>query len=170
MFRWRPRAKNAVKIQKNKHMRVVMRYSHHICHATISCHTVVTPWSRHGHEILNCCLYHLFSRPWVQSVRVMANSKQLLCLILSLFIAITSVLCQITIPKKPLGYVFNNGKWTAPINLEIYADLTCPDCQQSWPVVKQLAEAYGPDKLRLVFQTFPLPYHNNAFVAAQVFE
>lgn len=89
--------------------------------------------------------------------------------ILSIFLAISSTNCQTNIPNKPLGYVYNNGKATAPIHLEIYADLTCPDCQQAWPVLKQVAEFYGPEKLRVVFQTFPLAFHNNAFIAAQVF-
>ena len=85
-----------------------------------------------------------------------------------LSLLISAVLCQTPIPKKPLGYVFNNGKSSAPIHLEIYADLTCSDCQQAWPTVKQVAEIYGPDKVRLVFQPFPLPYHTNSFIAAKV--
>lgn len=93
----------------------------------------------------------------------------LLLVLLYIILGFSSVLSQLPIPKKPLGYVFNSGKESAPIHLEIYADLTCPDCQQCWPIVKQLADFYGPERLRLVFQLFALPYHTNSFIAAQVF-
>ncbi|KXJ29487.1 uncharacterized protein LOC110247568 [Exaiptasia diaphana] len=93
--------------------------------------------------------------------------KHLSLLAFPISLLISTVLCQTPIPKKPLGFVFNNGKSSAPVHLEIYADLTCPDCQQAWPTIKQVAEVYGPDKVRVVFQSFPLPYHTNSFVAAQ---
>jgi hypothetical protein len=98
----------------------------------------------------------------------MAGTRTFLVSML-VFLALSSTHCQISIPKKPLGYIYGGGKPTAPIHLEIYADVTCPDCQQAWPIVKQVAELYGPEKLRLIFQTFPLPFHTNAFIAAQVF-
>ncbi|XP_031559959.1 uncharacterized protein LOC116296138 [Actinia tenebrosa] len=97
----------------------------------------------------------------------MATGSTIFVSIFSVLLAVSSTLCQSNIPKNPLGYVFNGGKPTAPIHLEIFADLTCPDCQQAWPVVKQVAEYYGPEKLRMVFQTFPLAFHTNAFIAAQ---
>jgi hypothetical protein len=36
-----------------------------------------------------------------------------------------------------------------------------------WPILLQLAKHYGPHKLQLVATLFPLPYHHNAFFAAQ---
>lgn len=124
--------------------------------------------SRFGHE---CCQPLIIWSQIKSQMLTFCNmpSKLLLPLVLlNIFLSFSLVLCQIPIPKKPLGYVFNNGKESAPIHLEIYADLTCPDCQQCWPIVKQLADFYGPEKLRLVVQTFALPYHTNSFIAAQV--
>lgn len=98
----------------------------------------------------------------------MSSLRLLLLFLLNIILTFSSILCQVPIPKKSLGYVYNGGKDSAPIHLEIYADLTCPDCKQCWPTVKQLADFYGPEKLRLVLQTFALPYHTNSFLAAKV--
>jgi hypothetical protein len=47
-------------------------------------------------------------------------------------------------------------------------DLQCPDSKAVWPILLQLTKLYGPQKLQLVATLFPLPYHHNAFFAAQV--
>ncbi|PFX31484.1 uncharacterized protein LOC111322105 [Stylophora pistillata] len=74
---------------------------------------------------------------------------------------------QIPLPKRPLGFVYKGGEPTAPIHLEAFVDLTCPDCQQTWPTVKKVADMYGPETVQFTLQLFPLPYHTNAFLAAQ---
>lgn len=51
--------------------------------------------------------------------------------------------------------------------LETFFDLTCPDCKAAWPNVKQVADYYGPEKLTVRVHTLPLPYHRQAFPAAQ---
>lgn len=51
---------------------------------------------------------------------------------------------------------------------EGFYDLQCPNCKASFPAIKQLAkrlEASG--RLRITIHTFPLPYHRNAYLAAQ---
>lgn len=75
---------------------------------------------------------------------------------------------QIPFPKRPLGFVFSGGEPTAPIHLSAFVDLTCPDCKQAWPTVKKVAALYGPSVLQFKVLLFPLPYHTNAFMAAQV--
>ena len=75
---------------------------------------------------------------------------------------------QIPLPNRPLGFVYNNGDPNAPVHLEAFVDMLCPDSQQAFPVLEKLAHIYGPRTLRLTLQLFPLPYHTNAFVAAQV--
>ncbi|CAH3155625.1 unnamed protein product [Pocillopora meandrina] len=74
---------------------------------------------------------------------------------------------QIPLPKRPLGFVYKGGEPTAPIHLEAFVDLTCPDCQQAWPTLKKVADMYGPETVQFTLQLFPLPYHTNAFLAAQ---
>ncbi|EDO39409.1 predicted protein [Nematostella vectensis] len=98
----------------------------------------------------------------------MAASNRFLHLSLCLLFTTSSTFSKgVPIPKKPLGYVYGNGKPTAPIHLEAFVDLTCPDCQQAWPTIKQVAKLYGPDTILVLVQPFPLPYHTNAFIAAQ---
>ena len=83
-------------------------------------------------------------------------------------IAAKAVKAQIPLPKHPLGFVYNEGELSAPIHLEAFVDLTCPDSQQAWPNIKKVADMYGPKTVQLTLQLFPLPYHTNAFLAAQV--
>lgn len=71
-------------------------------------------------------------------------------------------------PARPLGFVYKGGKANAPVQLEAFVDLTCPDSRTVWPVLKEIAEFYGQDKLRLIVYLFPLPYHRNAQIAASV--
>lgn len=75
---------------------------------------------------------------------------------------------QIPLPKRPLGFIYKGGEPSAPIHLSAFVDLTCPDCQQAWPTVKKVVDMYGPHTIQFTVQLFPLPYHTNAFMAAQV--
>lgn len=73
---------------------------------------------------------------------------------------------QVPIPMG--GYDgFLQGARTAPIQLEAFFDLLCPDCKAAWPVMKELMQRYGKDTLGFTLHTFPLPYHHNAFYANQ---
>ena len=88
---------------------------------------------------------------------------------LLLFAALfSSVRSQIPLPKHPLGFVYHGGESSAPIHLTAFVDLTCPDSKQAWPTVKKIADMYGPKVVQFTLQLFPLPYHTNAFIAAQV--
>lgn len=75
---------------------------------------------------------------------------------------------QIPLPRRPLGFIYKEGEPSAPIHLTAFVDLTCPDSQEAWPTVKKVADMYGPETIQFTVQLFPLPYHTNAFVAAQV--
>ena len=81
---------------------------------------------------------------------------------------ISAVRSQIPLPKHPLGFVYHGGESSAPIHLTAFVDLTCPDSKQAWPTVKKVADMYGPKVVQFTLQLFPLPYHTNAFIAAQV--
>jgi len=94
-------------------------------------------------------------------------------LMLTLYLLLTSALIavvnsQIPLPKRPLGFIYKEGEPSAPIHLTAFVDLTCPDSQQAWPTVKKVADIYGPETIQFTVQLFPLPYHTNAFMAAQV--
>ena len=75
---------------------------------------------------------------------------------------------QVPIPSREVGFVYKNGAADAPIKLDIYIDLICPDSQEALPHVLEVANYYGPDNLRLRTHLFPLPYHRNGFYAAKV--
>ncbi|XP_044173789.1 uncharacterized protein LOC122957631 [Acropora millepora] len=94
----------------------------------------------------------------------MKNSTYLVVFIALVMACVES---QIPFPKRPLGFVFNGGEPTAPIHLSAFVDLICPDSKQAWPTVKKVAALYGPSVLQFKVHLFPLPYHTNAFMAAQ---
>lgn len=62
---------------------------------------------------------------------------------------------QYPIPPRYDGYA--KGDPSAPIFLEGFLDLMCPDSKASWPTVKKVISYYGPSKLRFDFHVFPLP-------------
>ena len=59
------------------------------------------------------------------------------------------------------------GPADAPITIVEFSDYQCPYCTQ-WhdTTYKPLMAAY-PDKIRLVYRNYPLPFHQNAFTAAE---
>ncbi|WP_373046084.1 DsbA family protein [Vulgatibacter sp.] len=57
------------------------------------------------------------------------------------------------------------GPADAKVTLVEYADYECPHCAAAAPLLHQVAEQH-PD-VRLCFQHFPLPTHDNAFSASQ---
>jgi len=57
------------------------------------------------------------------------------------------------------------GPATAPVTIEFFSDLQCPQCARYEPIVKKLKIEYG-DKVRLVLRHFPLGTHENAALAS----
>jgi protein-disulfide isomerase len=57
------------------------------------------------------------------------------------------------------------GPATAPVTIEFFSDLQCPQCARYEPIIKSLKTEYG-DKVRLVLRHFPLGSHENAALAA----
>jgi len=58
------------------------------------------------------------------------------------------------------------GPQSAKVTLVEFSDFQCPYCSKASKTVQQLREAYG-DKIRVVFKEHPLPFHDNASLAAQ---
>ncbi|KAK2574525.1 hypothetical protein P5673_000707 [Acropora cervicornis] len=102
------------------------------------------------------------------SLSKFSKMKNSTYLVVFIALVLACVESQIPFPKRPLGFVFSGGEPTAPIHLSAFVDLTCPDCKQAWPTVKKVAALYGPSVLQFKVHLFPLPYHTNAFMAAQM--
>lgn len=58
------------------------------------------------------------------------------------------------------------GKDGAPITMVVFSDYQCPFCVKAEPTVAEVLKAY-PDKIRLVFRDYPLPFHPLAPKAAE---
>ena len=75
-----------------------------------------------------------------------------------LFIVGNGAVAQEPIPRTYDGYRL--GSTDAPLLLEAFYDLMCPDSAASWPTVQEVMTHYGPDKLQFILHRFPLPHHN----------
>lgn len=73
-----------------------------------------------------------------------------------------------TYPSNPVASSSSDSSLiTWPyIILEGYFDLLCSDCKAAWPTVKNVMAAYN-ESVVLRVHTFPLPYHQNAFIVNQ---
>lgn len=61
------------------------------------------------------------------------------------------------------------GKTDAKVLIEEFSDFQCPACGAISPQLEEIVTR-NSDKARLVFYNFPLPYHENAFKAAEAAE
>jgi len=58
------------------------------------------------------------------------------------------------------------GPKDAPVTLVEFSDFQCPFCKRAHGMVEEVMKAY-PDKVRLVYKDYPLPFHAQAFPAAE---
>ena len=75
---------------------------------------------------------------------------------------------QLIIPPRPLGYIYANGSNDAIIHLDSHFGPLCPDSKAAFPVLQEVATHYGRTTLKLTLHMFPLPYHQQAYIAARV--
>ncbi|WP_437781481.1 thioredoxin domain-containing protein [Sorangium sp. So ce1097] len=54
------------------------------------------------------------------------------------------------------------GDPLAPVTVVVWGDYECPFTSRYMATLEQLKEAYGPDRLRVVWKHNPLPFHRNA--------
>jgi len=59
------------------------------------------------------------------------------------------------------------GSRTASVTIVEFADFQCPYCAHAEPTLARLREAYGPERVRIVWKNSPLPFHPNARPAAE---
>ncbi len=57
------------------------------------------------------------------------------------------------------------GPANAPVTIEFFSDLQCPQCARYEPMVKSIRGEFG-DKVRMVMRHFPLAAHEHAMLAA----
>mmetsp|Transcript_11463 Transcript_11463/g.24551 ORF Transcript_11463/g.24551 Transcript_11463/m.24551 type:complete len:243 (-) Transcript_11463:523-1251(-) len=90
------------------------------------------------------------------------------CLFFSV-LAVSAITSAAVAAPIPVGGMdgFKHGAPDAPIQLEVFIDLACPDCKAAWPVLKKVVALYGAGTMRLTVHLFPLPYHTWAFHLAQ---
>ena len=60
----------------------------------------------------------------------------------------------------------SKGAKDALVTIVEYTDFECPFCSRVRPALKEIEKNYG-EKVRLVFKNQPLPFHKNAFKAAE---
>jgi sRNA-binding regulator protein Hfq len=71
------------------------------------------------------------------------------------------------VPPTTPGIVYNPSAIPARVRLEVFIEVHCPDSRDAWPIMKSVAQYYGAEKLELLVQQLPLPYHRNALLATQ---
>jgi protein-disulfide isomerase len=64
-----------------------------------------------------------------------------------------------------IGNAPTMGPKNAPVTIVAFSDFQCPFCSRAVPTLKQLEEQYK-GKIRIAFKNQPLPFHQNAKLAA----
>jgi len=89
---------------------------------------------------------------------------RVLSLLLVLCALVFLASAQVPIPNRPDGYALSpDAPATAPVVLEAFFDLLCPDSKAVWPTIKQVLSQY-PQTVYFLMHTFPLPYHTYSFI------
>ncbi|THU61567.1 hypothetical protein C4D60_Mb07t24680 [Musa balbisiana] len=69
------------------------------------------------------------------------------------------------IPTRYDGFYYSGGGGDWKDVIVVDAD-RLPDSRDAWPPLKQVVRLYSP-RLAVIVHPFPLPYHNNAFLACR---
>jgi len=86
--------------------------------------------------------------------------------IISPFFALSLAISAFAAPGDQARFPTNVlGPESAPVTIEFFSDLQCPQCARYEPMVKSLKAEYG-DKVRMILRHFPLPAHEHALPAA----
>jgi len=69
----------------------------------------------------------------------------------------------------PVAHSPIKGNKNAPVTIVEFSDFQCPYCSQLQSTINDVLKAY-PKDVRLVFKHYPLPFHQNAMIAAKATE
>jgi len=58
------------------------------------------------------------------------------------------------------------GPDDAPVTIFVFSEFQCPYCSRAQAAITEIEETYG-DQVRIVFKSFPLPFHSDAHLASQ---
>lgn len=86
--------------------------------------------------------------------------------ILIAFSIATNVLAASADDIRPANAV---GPANAPVTIEFFSDMQCPQCARYEPMVKSVRGEFG-DKVRMVIRNFPINAHEHAELAAYAAE
>jgi len=91
-------------------------------------------------------------------------------LLLTLFVISAFSEQMMDIPNAPDGYSIGGGI-RAPVRIEAFFDLLCPDSLASWniiwPILTRQFDIWNNQTLRFTVHGFPLNYHRNAHIVHQ---
>ena len=62
------------------------------------------------------------------------------------------------------------GNRGAPVTIVVFSDFQCPFCSRVEATMDQVKTTYGKDKVRVVWKSNPLPFHQNAKPASEAAE
>eukprot|EP01122_Echinamoeba_exundans_P017062 TRINITY_DN8862_c0_g1_i1.p2 TRINITY_DN8862_c0_g1~~TRINITY_DN8862_c0_g1_i1.p2 ORF type:complete len:216 (+),score=63.31 TRINITY_DN8862_c0_g1_i1:187-834(+) len=64
------------------------------------------------------------------------------------------------VPRTTPG--MRQGSPSAPVMIEMFVDLQCPDCKAAWPIMKQVLQQMGPNNVYFSLNIIPLWMHRQA--------
>jgi protein-disulfide isomerase len=79
----------------------------------------------------------------------------------------TKISMKAPVVEVAIGNAPVKGNPKAPVTIIEFSDYECPFCKRAEPTVAKVLSTYGPDKVRLAYRHFPLPFHANAKPAAE---
>lgn len=87
-------------------------------------------------------------------------------LLVALHSQVVSAAASSMIPLTKDGHAYHRGNLASKTVVEMFIDLTCSSCLQSWPLLTKVYEAYK-DTVHFEYRVFPLPYHQQAFIVSK---
>jgi hypothetical protein len=92
-----------------------------------------------------------------------------ICLSVAILLVLSnsvSSTAETAIPLNRNGNAFHRGNMGAITTVELFIDLTCSACRDSWPLLTQVYQTYK-DRVHFLYRIFPLPYHQQGFIVAK---
>ena len=82
------------------------------------------------------------------------------------YLILAAAQVETMIPLSKTGYSYVRGNPSSPVTVELYIDLGCSSCLESWPTLTQVYKEYK-SRVNFHYKIFPLPYHQQAFILSK---